>query len=415
MAPKPTAIPTSARRAKRIIQSPSGSSSEASTPAATANVPVPASDRSLRARNALKRPVPPDASEVEEVTSEEEEVVEIDEEEGEEEEEEEVDEDADGDGDVDMERSRLSSAVASEDIPLDDEDAEGEEEEEEELEDSPSKSTSNASANVSSSALKIKFKIGGGASSTNSAEKRPGRAAAKKSAKKVKKVAEDEFAESDDELLLFGEGADGDEDAEGSIISSRRSISPTKMTARQRAKGNKDLQETLLQLPNEVSGKKVILTEAERLQKREETARRRKRQTEQKLQDEQDETINRLLRAQTSKSRSKLDQPSPALGEGELTASGQASPSKQISPNMIRWSSTLTKDGDILLRVGAPKDKEDWISLTPAGEEGKDKLIERQIPTCGVVGCAKKRIYRSTKNFDIGGCSLDHLKAVEKI
>ncbi|WVQ69182.1 uncharacterized protein L199_007398 [Kwoniella botswanensis] len=414
MAPKPTAIPTSARRAKRIIQSPSGSSSEASTPAATANVPVPASDRSLRARNTLKRPVPPDDSEVEEVTSEEEEVVEVDEEEGEEEEE--ADEDADGDGDVDMERSRLSSAVASEDIPLDDEDAEGEEEEEEELEDSPSKSTSNASANASSSALKIKFKIGGGASSTNSAEKRPGRAAAKKSAKKVKKVADDEFAESDDELLLFGEGADGDEDAEGSIISSRRSISPTKMTARQRAKGNKDLQETLLQLPNEVSGKKVILTEAERLQKREETARRRKRQTEQKLQDEQDETINRLLRAQTSKSRSKLDQPSPALGEGELTASGQASPSKkQPLSNMIRWSSTLTKDGDILLRVGAPKEKDDWISLTPAGKEGKDRLMVREIPTCGVVGCANKRIYRSTKNFDIGGCSLDHLKAVEKI
>ncbi|OCF76863.1 hypothetical protein I204_02571 [Kwoniella mangroviensis CBS 8886] len=413
MAPKPTAIPSSARRAKRIIQSPSGSSSEASTPAATANVPVPASDRSLRARNNLKRPVPPDDSEVEEVTSEEEELVEVDEEEGEEEAEAEGDEDADGD--VDMERSRLSSAVASEDIPLDDEDAEGEEEEEEEIEDSPSKSTSIASANASSSALKLKFKIGGGASSTNSAEKRPGRAAAKKSAKKVKKVAEDEFAESDDELLLFGEGADGDEDAEGSIISSRRSISPTKMTARQRAKGNKDLQETLLQLPNEVSGKKVILTEAERLQKREETARRRKRQTEQKLQDEQDETINRLLRAQTSKSRSKLDQPSPALGEGELTASGQASPSKQPSSNMIRWSSTLTKDGDILLRVGAPKEKEDWISLTPAGEEGKDKLIVREIPTCGVVGCAKKRIYRSTKNFDIGGCSLDHLKAVEKI
>ncbi|WWD07746.1 hypothetical protein V865_005848 [Kwoniella europaea PYCC6329] len=410
MAPKPTAIPTAARRAKRIIQSPSGSSSEASTPAATVNDPVPASDRSLRARNTLKRPVPPDDSEVEEVTSEEEEVVEVDEEEGEEE----AEGDEDADGDVDMERSRLSSAVASEDIPLDDEDAEGEEEEEE-LEDSPSKSTSNASANASSSALKIKFKIGGGASSTNAAEKRPGRAAAKKSAKKVKKVAEDEFAESDDELLLFGEGADGDEDAEGSIISSRRSISPTKMTARQRAKGNKDLQETLLQLPNEVSGKKVILTEAERLQKREETARRRKRQTEQKLQDEQDETINRLLRAQTSKSRSKLDQPSPALGEGELTASGQASPSKQISSNMIRWSSTLTKDGDILLRVGAPKEKEDWISLTPAGEEGKDRLMVREIPTCGVVGCANKRIYRSTKNFDIGGCSLDHLEAVEKI
>ncbi|WVW78546.1 hypothetical protein I302_100502 [Kwoniella bestiolae CBS 10118] len=396
MAPKAAAIPTSTRRAKRIIQSPSGSSSEASTPAAPPPVDVPASDRSLRARNTLKRPVPPDDSEVEEVTSEEEE----EDAGGEDEQEDDVD------VDVDMERSRLSSAIASEDIPLDDdEDAEGEEEEEEEsVSVSPSKSNSNAP----SSALKIKLNFGA-SSSAAPAEKRPGRTAAKKGAKKVKKVAEEEFAESDDELLLFGDGAVGDENAEGSVISSRRSISPTKMTARQRAKGNKDLQETLLQLPNEVSGKKVILTEAERLQKREETARRRKRQTEQKLQDEQDETINRLLRAQTSKSRSKLDQPSPALGEGESLNSGQVSPSKS-SAKMIRWTSTINKQGDISLRVAAPRDKEDWISVGADGETP----AERVIAVCGVDGCGKKRIYRSMRDFAVGGCSMEHLKAVEK-
>ncbi len=86
--------------------------------------------------------------------------------------------------------------------------------------------------------------------------------------------------------------------------SSRRSISPSKLTARQRAKGNKDLQDTLIALPNgalpphpihwarlmgevDTQGKKLVLTEAERLQRREETARRRKRQSEQRLQDEQ--------------------------------------------------------------------------------------------------------------------------------
>jgi len=102
-----------------------------------------------------------------------------------------------------------------------------------------------------------------------------------------------------------------------------RSTSPSKLTARQRAKGNKDLQETLVSLPGTLflcvilhtfthnhirtsfvhlhrllhhmntdeieagTKKALVLTEAERLQRREESARRRKRQMEQKLQDEQ--------------------------------------------------------------------------------------------------------------------------------
>lgn len=59
------------------------------------------------------------------------------------------------------------------------------------------------------------------------------------------------------------------------------------MTARQRAKQNKDLQDTLISLPDGQPKIKPVLTEAERLQKREEMARRRKRQNEQRLQDEQ--------------------------------------------------------------------------------------------------------------------------------
>ncbi|WWC87008.1 uncharacterized protein L201_001890 [Kwoniella dendrophila CBS 6074] len=379
------AIPSSTRRAKRIIQSPSGSSSEASVtpkPPSTTSENVPKSDRSLRIRNNNgKRPIPPDDSDVEseegededDLEGEGEEVDQEDEEDGEGEDE--LQDDVDDNGDVDMDRTRLSSAIASEDIPLDqeeeeegeEEDAEGEaEEEEDELDDNNEESPSKINTNTPSSALKIKLNVSAkpsSSSNTGGSGRRPGRPAAKNSAKKIKKVAEDEFADSDDELML------GDGDGNESVLSSsRRSLSPTKMTARQRAKGNKDLQETLIQLPNEVSGKKLILTEAERLQKREETARRRKRQTEQKLQDEQDETINRLLRAQTSKSRSKLDQPSPAIGEDGET-SGQVSPSRRVPvqpSNMIRWSSTLNKDGNVLIRVAAPKGKDDWIALTPS-------------------------------------------------
>lgn len=66
------------------------------------------------------------------------------------------------------------------------------------------------------------------------------------------------------------------------------------MTARQRAKREKELgedegliDEGLMSLPDGQVKVKPILTEAERLQKREEMARRRKRQNEQRLQDEQ--------------------------------------------------------------------------------------------------------------------------------
>lgn len=81
----------------------------------------------------------------------------------------------------------------------------------------------------------------------------------------------------------------------------RAQVSPAKMTARQRSKQNKDVGEELIQLPNRewqsckpqaltitevTSSRKQILTDAEKAQKKEETARRRKRQLDQKLEDE---------------------------------------------------------------------------------------------------------------------------------
>lgn len=104
----------------------------------------------------------------------------------------------------------------------------------------------------------------------------------------------------DEEGVTFGEGEDDN---------ARGSKSPTKMTARQRAKGNKDLQEGLLVLEEGVllsrrrpcsdygmltvaraaapSSRALVLTEQEKLERKEEASRRRRRQVEQKLQDEQ--------------------------------------------------------------------------------------------------------------------------------
>lgn len=85
-----------------------------------------------------------------------------------------------------------------------------------------------------------------------------------------------------------------DADSDDEFRDESRATSPSKMTARQRAKREKELgedegaiDEGLMSLPDGQVKVKPILTEAERLQKREEMARRRKRQNEQRLQDEQ--------------------------------------------------------------------------------------------------------------------------------
>ncbi len=55
-------------------------------------------------------------------------------------------------------------------------------------------------------------------------------------------------------------------------------------------------------MDSEGQGKKLVLTEAERLQRREETARRRKRQSEQRLQDEQVSSTSHYIKP-TSRSK----------------------------------------------------------------------------------------------------------------
>lgn len=190
------------------------------------------------------------------------------------------------------------------------------------------------------------------------------------------------------------------------------------------------------------------MTEAERAQKREETARKRKRQTEQKLQDEQvckgcspfyllspstadvtlnevltrqDQTINRLLRAQTGRSRAKLDAEPGEDGDNAGAVSGNASPTKRPrrmgNPDtMIRWSSKMEGE-KMVIRVAAPVGKDDWIALgvvAPTLEVKEEKPKITPPAACAVTGCGNARKYRSTKQFDKGGCSMEHLKMVNE-
>lgn len=104
-----------------------------------------------------------------------------------------------------------------------------------------------------------------------------------------------------------------------------------------------------------------------------------------------------------------LDGDSPAV----------ASPSRRVQPapeGMIRWSSKITKEGDVVMRVAAPKEKESWLDLvgTKLDEvDGKRRSLNSGKGMCDVPGCGEKRKYRSVKDFERGGCCIEHLKAVE--
>jgi Ino eighty subunit 2 len=94
------------------------------------------------------------------------------------------------------------------------------------------------------------------------------------------------------------------------------------------------------------------------------------------LANNQDQTINRLLRAQTSKSRSKLDAPaestsnSPAppggpIVEGEEVESKPKTRGRElpVNENMIRIVSRLDGDGGLTNLVAVTEGREGWIAV----------------------------------------------------
>jgi len=101
---------------------------------------------------------------------------------------------------------------------------------------------------------------------------------------------------------------------------------------------------------------------------------------------DQDQTINRLLRAQTSKSRSKLDAPaeneaSPVppgdggagavaagvdgVGAEEISIESRGKRKREMPLNedMIRFVSKLNGEGGLIQLVGVAKGKEGWIAV----------------------------------------------------
>ncbi|KZT51207.1 hypothetical protein CALCODRAFT_443421, partial [Calocera cornea HHB12733] len=139
--------------------------------------------------------------------------------------------------------------------------------------------------------------------------------------------------------------------------------------------------------------KKKNLTPQELELRKQEQSRKRSLQSAQKLEDEKQATIRRLLAKQAPKTRGSRS------GLGSVTApgssgDGSATPQLPPVPMLARWAST--KDG---MRWAA--------KVEPAPPPRA-----RPQATCAVAGCEQMRKYRSVKDFEKGACGLEHLKAL---
>ncbi|KAI8331153.1 PAPA-1-like conserved region-domain-containing protein [Chlamydoabsidia padenii] len=173
------------------------------------------------------------------------------------------------------------------------------------------------------------------------------------------------------------------------------------MTKRQRAKHNKEEPEEYLELPIE-TGKKRHITEEEAALRKSEVARRRKNQSIQRAEKDKQDTINRLLKKQASKSKKIIkddgtpDDQSPADRLLQLQdphrlhyVSNQQGSTLSI-PNKYTVDHIFGQDGD---------------------NKGSNNQVTR-ITQCQVEGCLGPRKYVATKSGKVV-CSFDHYKLVE--
>ncbi|KAJ9114652.1 hypothetical protein QFC22_005528 [Naganishia vaughanmartiniae] len=228
-------------------------------------------------------------------------------------------------------------------------------------------------------------------------------------------------------------------------------LDPLRMTARQRAKqGAGGFGEHLMMLPEGKasrtsylssdpmlivyiynvcfqlvtdSGKKIILSDLEKQRKKEENARRRKLQMDQKMENDRNDVINRLLKAQTGKTRRNVAQMegTPMSGlDGEETINGTATDGSAISPavpGMLRFVSSI-RSGNFVMSVSAPPGKEETLQFEESlyhsrAQPAAERVAEKRTSVCALSGCSKPIKYRYTSNFNLGGCSLDHYRSVK--
>lgn len=101
---------------------------------------------------------------------------------------------------------------------------------------------------------------------------------------------------------------------------------------------------------------------------------------------------------------------------GSGAPSGMNSPVRRIQPPAEGVHYRNVMEGDkLVLSISVPPGRDEWIAIGSTEEEdSKPKLGAGKEGQCGVKGCSEKRKYRCVAKFEVGGCSMAHLKEVEK-
>ncbi|KAF8603317.1 hypothetical protein BDV93DRAFT_442474 [Ceratobasidium sp. AG-I] len=166
----------------------------------------------------------------------------------------------------------------------------------------------------------------------------------------------------------------------------------------------------------EAPSRKAQRTEAEMALRRSETARKRKHQDAQRLEDEKTETINRLLKKQSAKTRNKklLEASVDEAGLPVDNSTG-AVPENRTTIPCYRWVSS-SKEASVALSFSLPSVAN---GLQTDGETtsfvASQPPVVRPTATCAVSGCTLERKYRlaGAADFEKGACGMDHLKLLK--
>ncbi|KAJ1927847.1 INO80 complex subunit B [Tieghemiomyces parasiticus] len=199
-------------------------------------------------------------------------------------------------------------------------------------------------------------------------------------------VDDDDVEELDDPI---GSQDEEDSDDERAFATD---ATPKAMTKRQKARMADGPREELMELPQE--SKRRVMTEEELTLKRSENARRRKFQTQKRIEQDQLDTINKLLKKQASK-RSKKDD-----ADNENADTGD----KEIQPTEIRL---VIKPEVTLLALPLPESPEDEaVEILPVR---KFTGYPAPPPPCSVTDCGiQKKYTHPSKHFN--ACSLLHYR-----
>ncbi|RHZ76892.1 hypothetical protein Glove_187g95 [Diversispora epigaea] len=176
-------------------------------------------------------------------------------------------------------------------------------------------------------------------------------------------------------------------------MESLSSTSSRVLTKRQRAKLNENYEQDLLQLPMEPMKKKQ-LTEEEIQLKKSEIARRRKHQSIQRAEQDKMDTINRLLKKQASKKRSKDQDDNDSVHNHENGSSMNIPSCVYHYVQDVQGCSLSIPEG---------------INMPIKFEKGPK--YPPPVPLCSISGCNNPKKYRSTKTLEFA-CSMEHLKQI---